>query len=153
MESTLVSRRPFKHTTIAITEVRVRLLQSADFWELYRRHSAIPEALCRKFEGVASRLLARRELTATHRLREMLAVVFESLAKYCGSLEPDGSATIDLPLTQNDLVEHLEVTRQAVQRELGRLGSAGLVSKIGGRWRIHDPGGLARLIERSSLRG
>src|SRR3990167_6779983 len=43
-ESTLVSRRPFKHTTIAITEVRVRLLPSADFWELYRRQSAIPEA-------------------------------------------------------------------------------------------------------------
>jgi CRP/FNR family cyclic AMP-dependent transcriptional regulator len=78
-ESTLVAERAYNHTTIALTNVRVRMVPRDDFWRLYREHPEIPEALCRKFARNMSRLLARRELTTTRRLSEMVAFVFCNL--------------------------------------------------------------------------
>jgi len=144
-ESTLVARRPSNHTTMALTEARVRLLSTDDFWDLYHRHREIPEALCRKFASSMSRLLTRREIAVTRRLREMVAFVFCNLAEACGRLERDGSITIDLPLTQNDLADHLGVTRQAVQREIGGLKRLGALTKRNGLWRVVDVTILNRL--------
>jgi CRP-like cAMP-binding protein len=144
-ESPLVARRPCNHTTIALTNARVRLLPASEFWTLYQRHPEIPEALCRKFAGAMSRLLARREIAATRRLREMVALLFCNLAQECGHTEPDGSITIALPVTQNDLADHLGVTRQAVQREVGSLKSLGALTKRDGQWRVLDTALLNRL--------
>jgi CRP/FNR family cyclic AMP-dependent transcriptional regulator len=144
-ESPLVARRPYNHTTIALTNVRVRILSPDDFWTLYHRHPAISEALCRKFATSMSRLLSRREFAATRRLRELVALVFCNLAEVCGQKEPDGSVTIELPLTQNDLADHLGVTRQAVQREVGALKRQGVVVKRDGLWRVTDASSLGRL--------
>lgn len=146
-ESTLVADRAFHHTMIALTDARVRLLPRDDFWDLYHRHPSIPDALCRKFANAMSRLLARRELSATRRLRQMVAFVFGNLADHCGTPEPDGSVTVHLPITQSDLAEHLEVTRQAVQREVGLLKTAGVIDKHHGLWRITDPEALRRAAE------
>jgi len=145
-ESTLVADRTSNHTTIALTDARVRLVSRDDFWRLYRRHPEIPEALCRKFARNISRLLARRELTTTRRLREMVAFVFCNLAEECGRPEPDGSIVIELPLTQNDLADHLGVTRQAVQREVGGLTKLGVLTKREGHWRILDAAALRRSV-------
>ena len=144
-ESPLVAQRPPNHTTIALTNARVRLLPVDDFWTLYHQHAAIPEALCRKFAISMSRLLTRREIAVTRRLREMVAFVFCNLAQQCGRPEPDGSITIDLPLTQNDLADHLGVTRQAVQREVGALKNLGALTKRDGFWRVLNAATLQRL--------
>lgn len=144
-ESPLVARRPYNHSTIALTNARVRQLAPDDFWMLYHRHPAIPEALCRKFAVSMSRLLNRREFAVTRRLREMVALVFCNLTEECGRTEPDGSITIELPLTQNDLADHLGVTRQAVQREVGALKRLGVLAKRDGLWRISDAAGLGRM--------
>jgi CRP-like cAMP-binding protein len=63
----------------------------------------------------------------------------------CGRTEADGSITIDLPLTQNDLADHLGVTRQAVQREIGGLKRLGVLTKRDGLWRVVDATILKRL--------
>lgn len=144
-ESPLVAQRPPNHTTIALTDARVHLLPTDDFWALYHRHPEIPEALCRKFARSMSRLLTGRELAVTRRLRGMVAFVFCNLAEVVGHPEPDGSITIDLPLTQNDLADHLGVTRQAVQREIGGLKSLGAVTKRDGLWRVLNAATLRRV--------
>ncbi|WP_296594931.1 Crp/Fnr family transcriptional regulator [Phenylobacterium sp.] len=144
-ESPLVARRPPNHTTLAMTNARVRLLPTDDFWTLYERHPEIPEALCRKFASSMSRLLTRREIAVTRRLREMVAFIFCNLAEACGTTEADGTITIDLPLTQNDLADHLTVTRQAVQREVGALKTQGALAKRDGLWRVLDLPKLRRV--------
>jgi CRP-like cAMP-binding protein len=144
-ESPLVAHRTPNHSTLALTNARVRLLPTDDFWTLYHRHPEIPEALCRKFAMSMSRLLTRREIAVTRRLREMVAFVFCNLAEACGSPEPDGTIIIDLPLTQSDLADHLDVTRQAVQREIGALKALGALAKRDGLWRVLDSEKLRRL--------
>lgn len=137
-ETAIVARRPFNHTTVALTEVHGRALLAADFWDLYHRHPEIPEALCRKFATIVSRQFEMRELLATHRLGTLVALFFKNLADYCG--EPDGTGEIHLgiPLTQSDMAEHLGVTRQGVQREIGVLKRAALIAKRNSRWSILD---------------
>lgn len=145
-ESTLVARRPSNHTSIAMTPARVRWLSTDDFWALYHRHPEIPEALCRKFANSMTRLLIRREMVATRRLRDMVALVFCNLADHCGRQDVSGEVTIELPLTQHDVADHLGVTRQAVQREIGALKKLGIVAKRDGFWRVLDPPALLRII-------
>jgi len=144
-ESPLVAHRTPNHSTVALTDARVRLLPKDDFWALYHRHPEIPEALCRKFASSMSRLLTRREIAVTRRLREMVAFTFCNLAEECGAPEPDGAVAIALPLTQNDLADHLGVTRQAVQREVGALKGLGVLAKRDGLWRVLDVAKLRRL--------
>lgn len=145
-ESTIIANRPSNHTTVAMTEVRMRYMTLDDFWTLYHQHREIPEALCRKFAGNMSRLLTRRELAATRRLRDMVAFTFCNLAEECGRREVDGSIAIDIPLTQNDVADHLGVTRQAVQREIGALKKLGIVDKRDGHWRVLAPAALRRMV-------
>lgn len=147
-ETAIVAHRPYYHHTVAaLTDARVLTLPTEDFWQLYHRFPAIPEALCRKFADALSRSLILRELAATRRLRQKVASMFASLAETCGRPERDGSITIRPPLTQNDFADHLDVTRQAIQREISDLRQAGAITKREGLWRVLDD---AVLGERSA---
>jgi len=141
-ESPLIARRAFNHTSIALTDTRLRFLAERDFWELYEEYREIPDALCRKFANNTSRQFVMRELRATLRLRQLIAYCFTMLAEHCGTLCLDGTTLIDLPLVQSDFADFLEVTRQAVQREMGALKAAGLISQRRDQWLIH---GVERL--------
>lgn len=144
-ESTIIAQRPSNHTTVAMTDARLRYMTIDDFWDLYHQHREIPEALCRKFAGNMSRLLTRRELAATRRLRDMVAFVFCNLAEECGREDVGGAITIDIPLTQTDVADHLGVTRQAVQREIGSLKKFGILEKRDGHWRVLNINALRRM--------
>jgi CRP/FNR family transcriptional regulator, cyclic AMP receptor protein len=144
-ESTLVAHRAANHTTVALTDARILRLSRDDFWDLYHRHSEIPEALCRKFANNISRQFIARETRRTHRLRKLVTLLFENLAEHCGRDEPDGSVTISIPFTQTDIAEHYDVTRQGVQREVGALKAEGVVSKQQNVWRIPNLERLRRV--------
>ncbi len=141
-ESPLIARRPANHTTVALTDARVRFLAERDFWELYNAHREIPDALCRKFANNTSRQFALRELRSTLRLRQLINYGFATLAEQCGTPCPDGSTLIDLPLVQSDFADFFEVTRQAVQREIGALKRDGIISQRRDQWLVH---GIERL--------
>ena len=138
-ESTLVAHRPHRHTTVALVDTRVRALNEGDFWEMYAAHPEIADALCRKFANALGRTLASRDTRAANRLGQMLAVTFRRLAQQCGAPRADGTTAIPLPLTQGDFAEHLEVTRQAVQRDIGHLKSMGIIDQDRGGWVILRP--------------
>jgi CRP/FNR family transcriptional regulator, cyclic AMP receptor protein len=144
-ESILVAHRPANHTTVALTDARILQLPRDDFWELYHRYSEIPEALCRKFANNISGRFIAREMRRTHRLRKLVALLFENLAGHCARSEADGSVSITIPFTQNDIAEHYDVTRQSVQREVGALKAEGILSKQQGVWRIADLERLRRV--------
>ena len=144
-ETAVIARRPYHHTTLAMTDCRVRVLNADDFWELYRAHPEIPEALCRKFAGSISRQMASRDMRANHRLGKRIAILFESLAHRCAEARVGQSCTISVPITQSDIGDHFDVTRQSVQREITALKAAGILDKHMGRWIIRDLGKLSRV--------
>jgi len=137
-ETPVVGQRPFNHTTIALTDARLRFLSERDFWALYNEFREIPDNLCRKFAANISRLFAAREWRSSLRLRDLICSTFATLAARCGRRRSDGSIEIDLPLVQSDFADYLEVTRQAAQREIGALKAAGLISQQRRLWLIHD---------------
>ena len=134
----VVAQRPFNHTTIALTDARLRFLAERDFWALYDEFREIPDTLCRKFASDTGRVIAAREWRSTLRLRDLISSTFATLAQQCGTVDRDGTIIIDLPLVQTDFAEYLEVTRQAAQREIGALKVAGLISQRRRQWLIHD---------------
>lgn len=99
-ETAMVSRRPYNHSSLAMVRSRIRALHERDFWDLYHSHSAIPEALCRKFSDAISRQLAARETRATTRLRFQIASMFADFAERCAVGSTVGEIKLDFPFTR-----------------------------------------------------
>lgn len=138
-ETALVDQRAMNHTTTAMTAASVLRLPATAFWQLYQRHPSIADALCRKFAHVISRQLAARESRAVDPLRKRIATMFATLAQSCGEHLPDGTVQVSLPITQTDVAEFFDVTRQSIQREITSLKRAGMLSKIKGVWQVTLP--------------
>lgn len=141
----IVRREGHFHSTVALVPTIVRRLARDDFWALYRAHPEIPEALSRKFAHKITRMFNSREIKATLRLRSQIAGLLLNVARRCGTEGPHGALCFSLPISHADIAEHLDVTRQAVQREVGVLRQAGLVVRAGRGWTILRPGDLARI--------
>jgi CRP/FNR family cyclic AMP-dependent transcriptional regulator len=136
-ETAVITRRPvYDHTTIALVPSSVRRLTVPDFWELYARHREIAEVLCRKFARLLALQFDRQDLNATSRLRSRIATMLATLAQQLGSTDETGDITFTLPISHTDIAEHVEATRQAVQRELSALSAAGLIARQGDRWSV-----------------
>lgn len=142
-ETTIVARREFNHTTQAMVDTRVRLLPAADFWRLYERHREIADALCAKFASAIGRQLASREQRAANRLGRRIALMLQNLSEHRGERFLDGSVLLPVPITQTDIAEHFDVTRQSVQREMAEMKEAGVLGRQGELWLIRDPARLA----------
>jgi CRP-like cAMP-binding protein len=142
-ETPMVARRPYNHTTVALTPARICKVPLNDFWELYHRHPEIPEALCRKFAHNITSGFRMRELRSTHRLRGQIGSMLSNIAHYCGEPRGDADVSFSVPITQTDIAEHLEVTRQAVQRELAALKAEGIIEKRDKTWYITNVAALA----------
>ncbi|QNA82882.1 Crp/Fnr family transcriptional regulator [Sphingomonas sp. So64.6b] len=137
-ETAMIVRREHNHTTIALTPAVVRQLERDDFWELYHRHPEIPEALCRKFAEAISRQMASREQRATQRLGQRIATMFANLAEHAGESVVGGETRILLPITQSNIADIFDVTRQSVHREVSHLKQLGIVDKRHGDWVVID---------------
>ena len=143
-ETAVITRRPvYDHTTVALVPSLVRRLAVADFWELHARHREISDALCRKFARLLGLQLDRQDIKATLRLRSRIAAMLATLAEHVGSADEIGEVTFTLPISHSDIADHVEATRQAVQRELSALTAAGLVRRRGDRWSVPNPDLLA----------
>ena len=143
-ETPIVANRPFNHTTRALTNVVARRLGSNAFWDLYRQHPEISEALCRKFAANISRQFIHSEIRSSHRLSTVVAMLFVDLAAHCGEKSDSGAIKLWVPITQNDIAEHLRITRQAAQRAIGPMIQSGLLTKHRGTWTINDLDALRR---------
>lgn len=146
-ETAVITKRPvYDHTTVALVPSRVRRLAVADFWELYARHREISDALCRKFARLVALQFDRQDLQATSRLRTRIATMLATLAEQLGSADEHGDLTFILPISHTDIADHVEATRQAVQREISALSAAGLVRRRGDRWSVPNPGLLRAAV-------
>jgi CRP-like cAMP-binding protein len=137
-ETAIVAKRPLHHSTVALTDVRIASLTQEDFWELYRRHPEIPEALCRKFAVSLSRTAINRGLTSSTPLRSLVAMAFASLAENCPGQVSDNGCSIRVPIKLADIAAYFGVTRQSVQTAVSQLKERGIIEKQSGVWMIHD---------------
>lgn len=137
-ETALVARRPLHHTTIALTDTRIASLAQEDFWELYRRHPEIPEALCRKFAISLSRTAINRGLQGSTSLRGLVAMAFESLLENCPGETIANRSSIGVPIKLADIAAYFGVTRQSVQTAVSQLKERGILEKLSGVWIIND---------------
>lgn len=144
-ETAMISRRVHNHTTIALTPAVMRQLERDDFWELYHRHPEIPEALCRKFAEAISRQMASREQRATQRLGQRIATMFINLMEHAGVATPQGHRRISLPITQSNIADLFDVTRQSVHREVSQLKQLRVVEQQQGSWVVLDPQRLRQM--------
>ena len=143
-ETTVVSNRPLNHTTIAMTDARIASLSRDDFWDLYRKHPEIPEALCRKFATSLSRSTLNRGVQWSNSLKGLVAMAFASLAEHCPGEVFENRCTLGVPIKLADIAGYLGVTRQSVQTVVSYLKERGIIEKLSGVWVIHD---RARLIQ------
>ncbi len=135
-ETALIVGAPLNHTTVALTAAAVECLPAPAFWNLYRAHSEIPDALCRKFAHALRRAVSVRESSASARLNARIELLFTTLARKAGTAQADGRLRVDIPFTQYDVAAHLGVTRQSVQRELTTFKLDGSVLKQSHGWLI-----------------
>ncbi|WP_296616886.1 Crp/Fnr family transcriptional regulator [Sphingomonas sp.] len=143
-ETALVAHRPYNHSSSALVDCRLRVLEAEDFWDLYHRYPAIPEALCRKFAGAITRQISSREARATMKLGQRIAMMFFNFATDCAAATRGNDVTIGFPITQQDIATLFDVTRQSVHRELVELRGLGLIDKVSGQWIVHDRERLRR---------
>ena len=59
--------------------------------------------------------------------------LFKTLADRCAEVRAANSCVIAVPITQNEIADHFDVTRQAVHREISALKTSGIIDKQGGR--------------------
>lgn len=71
-------------------------------------------------------------------------MMFDNLAEHAGSEAADGGIRISLPITQSDIADLFDVTRQSVHREVSHLKQLRLVEKQHGDWVVLDPRRLRR---------
>ena len=136
-ETAVITKRPiYDHTAIALVPSRVQRLTVSDFWELHARHREISDALSRKFARLVTLQFDRQDLKVTSRLRSRIAAMLATLAEHLGSIDETGDVTFTLPISHTDIAEHVEATRQAVQREVSALSAAGLLTRTGDRWAV-----------------
>lgn len=83
--------------------------------------------------------MASREQRATQRLGKRVAMMFDNLAQHAGQPTAEGSIRIALPITQSDIADLFDVTRQSVHREVTNLRQLKLVDKQRGDWIVLDP--------------
>ena len=138
----VLSRRHHQHSSIALAASRVRSLPAEDFRALCTEYPEIPAALCFKFAGLVGDLLQRGDQAVTTRLRSRVAAMLSSLGRDLGRPDADGRISFTLPISHSDIAQHVDATRQAVQRELAMLAQERLVERHGNRWTLADIGRL-----------
>jgi CRP-like cAMP-binding protein len=89
--------------------------------------------------------MASREQRATQRLGRRIATMFDNLAAHAGEAAAEGGIRISLPITQSDIADLFDVTRQSVHREVSHLKQLKLVEKQQGEWIVLDPLRLRRM--------
>ncbi|WP_433274273.1 Crp/Fnr family transcriptional regulator [Actinosynnema sp. CS-041913] len=128
---------PRSATVAACGPVTARLIPQHRFLDVLDRHRALREELARSVVARLRRANAlRRDLPS--RAETRVARVLVDLVTRLGHLEPDGSRTLDLPLTNVEVGSLAGLKRRSAEHAFAALREAGVV-RAGTRRVIHVP--------------
>lgn len=143
-EIAAIDRGPRSASIEALRPTLVAVMSAADFERTVRDDPEVGVATLRLLTSRVRRLSERvyefRAFAVQHRIHAELL----RLAKAAGVAE--GEVTLSPAPTLADIADSVSTHREAVSRELSRLGSLGLISREGGALRIADIGRLAEFV-------
>ena len=119
-----------------LSPARLALLDQP-FVERIRDWPEIADALLRRSIQRAQALAVQRAIAAHKRLDHRIIMLLWHLAERWGHVGPDASVRIHLPLTHRLLGLVVGAERPSVSTALGRLATAGLLTRDGDDWTLH----------------
>ena len=137
----LLDGQPRSASADAMEDTSVLSLERSDFIELVR---SSPDAAMAVMTVVAKRLRNTDEMAADLAFLDVggrLAKKLLEMASSHGVDRHDGTL-LDVSITQEQLANMIGVTRESVNRNLGRFRQDGLISSRGRRIVLRDPEGL-----------
>lgn len=136
--------QPRSASAVAILASDVQYVSTEEFQHLVSSHPRVALALIRMLVSRLRESDAHRVSVASDGVARRLARALLQMAAEQGGFGEDGSVTIELPLTQEDLASMLSASRDAVAKALKTWRDQGLV--VTGRRKITllDPATLSR---------
>jgi CRP-like cAMP-binding protein len=143
-EIAAIDRGPRSASVEALRQTLVAVMSAADFERIIRDDAEVGAATLRLLTSRVRRLSERiyefRAFAVQHRIHAELL----RLAKVSGQAQ--GEVTLSPAPTLADIADSVSTHREAVSRELSRLGTLGLISREAGALRIVDVGRLSELV-------
>ncbi|MEO0752945.1 MAG: Crp/Fnr family transcriptional regulator [Pseudomonadota bacterium] len=141
-EMAAIDGAPRSASVVAVTDLQVGVLTSAQFEETVESSKSFRWALLRYFSQQTRSLTQRIFEFSTMLARERLIQELLRLAGV-GDAE-DGAFVISPAPTHFDLAARISTHREAVSREMSALTKSGLISKDSGYLHLHDVRGLRK---------
>ena len=143
-EIAAVDRGPRSASIEALRPTLVAVMSAADFERILREDAEVSIATLRLLTSRVRRLSERVYEFRAFAVQNRIHAELLRLAKASGVTQ--GDVTLSPAPTLAEIADRVSTHREAVSRELSRLGSVGLISREGGALRIIDVGRLADLV-------
>ena len=128
----------------ALRPTLVAVMSAADFERILREDAEVSIATLRLLTSRVRRLSERVYEFRAFAVQNRIHAELLRLAKASGVTQ--GDVTLSPAPTLAEIADRVSTHREAVSRELSRLGSVGLISREGGALRVTDVGRLADLV-------
>jgi CRP-like cAMP-binding protein len=133
----------------AMTPSRCLMIRRAPLLAFVGRHPAAMQRMLEQLSIAAVQVANSLSHVAFDDIGHRVAAAMAMLADQFGVDTPEGT-WIRLRLSQGDLAAHVAASRENVNRALGSLVSAGVVSHRGGHFYVHDRTSLVRAAHAGS---
>jgi CRP/FNR family transcriptional regulator, cyclic AMP receptor protein len=143
-EIAAVDRGPRSASIEALRPTLVAVMSAADFERILREDAEVSIATLRLLTSRVRRLSERVYEFRAFAVQNRIHAELLRLAKASGVTQ--GDVTLSPAPTLAEIADRVSTHREAVSRELSRLGSVGLISREGGALRVTDVGRLADLV-------
>ena len=128
--------------TVAATSCAVAAIDREAFMDLYERHPAIPDLLCRKFANIVTSMLSFRVTAAASPIRNQIGVLFNNLLTYCSEDAGAPARRLIAPITIKEISAILGVSRQTIHKEIQYFRDNGIIDRDNDDWLILSPKAL-----------
>jgi len=125
-------------TAEALTETRICFIDRGILRELLDKDSRLGHRFFKRAEEDLSASEQARMAMGLLDVRQRLAHLLLALKERRGSVEPDGTLLIDLPLSRQDIASLLGVRPETITRTIRAMEDAGVASFVGRSVRVPD---------------
>lgn len=136
-------------TITAVQPSELLVVRRAEFLDAMRHAPTLGIKLLQSMAGHVRRLTDRIEDLASLPVRTRLAKKLLEIADICGTPVDANSVALPLSLSQQDLADHIQATRESVNKCLASWAREDVVYRTNSQLVINDRAKLARLIEMS----
>lgn len=146
-ELSLVDGRERSATITAVLPSQLLVLRRADFMDVLSRSPGLAMKLLATMAGHVRRLTARVEDLSVLPVSTRLAKKLLEIADLCGTPVDGTSVALPLTLSQQDLANHIQATRESVNKCIARWQRDSIVYRTQTQIVIHDRDRLRAVVD------